>query len=114
MYVLFSRPMYCTLQWTNGTVHQTNVLYFYRPEEAVSTSGWETIREEIKSQAPPTKPDIEIDTKSLPLIDEEGGDKILHFYWLDVYEDYYRQPGTVYMFGKVWVEEAHTHVRYVM
>lgn len=80
------------------------------PEEAVSTSGWETIREEIKSQAPPTKPDIEIDTKSLPLIDEEGGDKILHFYWLDVYEDYYRQPGTVYMFGKVWVEEAHTHV----
>ena len=27
--------------------------------------------------------------------------KVLKFYWLDAYEDQYKQPGCVYLFGKV-------------
>ena len=32
---------------------------------------------------------------------------------LDAYEDSYRQPGTVFLVGKVWVPSANAHVRYV-
>jgi len=35
---------------------------------------------------------------------------VLPFFWLDAYEDATHQPGTVYLFGKVWVQEVHTHV----
>lgn len=36
---------------------------------------------------------------------EENGIKYLNFYWLDVYEDY-KEPGIVYLFGKVYVEKV--------
>ena len=83
------------------------------PEEAVSASGWETVREELVSHAPPPVTDIEIDGKSLPLKQNDSGDRFLEFYWLDMFEDYYKQPGTVYMFGKVWAEETKGFVRYL-
>ena len=38
--------------------------------------------------------------------------EVLPFFWLDVYEDATHQPGTVHLFGKVWVQEVHTHVRW--
>jgi len=38
--------------------------------------------------------------------------EVLPFFWLDAYEDATHQPGTVYLFGKVWVQEVHTHVRW--
>lgn len=31
-------------------------------------------------------------------------------YWYDAFEDSYSQPGTVFLFGKVFVEAANTHV----
>ena len=31
-------------------------------------------------------------------------------YWMDAYEDPYTQPGTVYLFGKVFVESAQSYV----
>lgn len=49
--------------------------------------------------------DVCIDTTKLPLLNVDGRD-ILRIYWLDAYEDYLKQPGVVYMFGKVWVESA--------
>lgn len=78
-----------------------------RPEEAVSTSGWETVREELANQAPPPVTDHEVDGKTLPLKEGKEGNKILEFYWLDMYEDQYKQPGTVYMFGKVKMQSGY-------
>ena len=31
----------------------------------------------------------------------EGGEKVLRMYWLDAYEDPFKHPGTVWLFGKV-------------
>ena len=53
---------------------------------------------------------VHVDSSSLPTCGEAGSE-VLAFFWLDAYEDYYRQPGTVYLFGKVWVPKANTHVR---
>ena len=41
-----------------------------------------------------------------------AGEEMLLFYWLDACELSYHQPGTAYLFGKVWVQSANTHVRY--
>ena len=38
------------------------------------------------------------------------GEDVLRMFWLDAYEDKYNQPGTVYLFGKIWVESSKTHV----
>ena len=53
--------------------------------------------------------DINVDSSSLPLIDVEG-EKVLRFFFLDAYEDRYNQPGTVYLFGKVWIDAVKSHV----
>ena len=42
---------------------------------------------------------------------EGEGEEVLPFFWLDAYEDSFHQPGTVYLIGKVWVEQANTYVR---
>lgn len=39
---------------------------------------------------------------------------MLLFYWLDAFELPYHQPGTAYLFGKVWHERAATYVRYTV
>ena len=63
---------------------------------------------------PPPETDREVDSKTLPLLEGEGGGKVLPFYWLDMYEDHYKQPGTVYMFGKVKLEGTNAgYARYV-
>ena len=31
-------------------------------------------------------------------------------YWLDAYEDPFKHAGTVWLFGKVWIEKARAHV----
>lgn len=76
--------------------------------ESQLTAGWETVKGEIKDTN--LTHDIQIDSSQLPLTTTEEGDQVLRFYWLDAYEDYYKQPGTVYLFGKVWIESAQTHV----
>ncbi len=46
----------------------------------------------------------------MPLITNEAGDKVLRMYWLDAYEDQYKHPGTVWLFGKVFIESARAYV----
>lgn len=31
-------------------------------------------------------------------------------YWFDAFEDPYLQPGTVYLFGKIYIESAQSYV----
>ena len=50
--------------------------------------------------------DIHVDIGTLPTTKNEKGENVLRMYWLDAYEDPFKQPGTVYLFGKVWVESA--------
>lgn len=41
-----------------------------------------------------------------------AGEEVLLFYWLDAFELPYHQPGTAYLFGKVWHERAAAYIRY--
>ena len=53
---------------------------------------------------------VHVDASSLPT-NGGPGEEVLSFFWLDAYEDIYRQPGTVFLVGKIWVPSANTHVR---
>ncbi|XP_041482401.1 DNA polymerase alpha catalytic subunit-like isoform X2 [Lytechinus variegatus] len=77
--------------------------------EVCSTTGWETIKGEVEEEGF-VKMDVKVDSSSLPLTTNDEGEKVLRMYWLDAYEDPYKQPGTVFLFGKVYIEDAKTHV----
>jgi DNA polymerase alpha subunit A len=78
------------------------------PEAAVSVSGWETVRGDLPSTEE-TLSQITVDSSTLPTQDVDG-EEVLLFYWLDACDLPYHQPGTVYLFGKVWAESAGTFV----
>ena len=52
--------------------------------------------------------EVSIDSSVLPTLKNEDGEDVLRMYWLDAYEDAHHHPGTVWLFGKVWVGEART------
>ncbi|XP_028289238.1 DNA polymerase alpha catalytic subunit isoform X2 [Parambassis ranga] len=54
--------------------------------------------------------EVQVDSSQLPLVEGADGEKVFRFYWLDAFEDLYSQPGVVYLFGKVWIESAKSHV----
>uniref|UniRef100_A0A4W6CIU8 DNA polymerase n=1 Tax=Lates calcarifer TaxID=8187 RepID=A0A4W6CIU8_LATCA len=54
--------------------------------------------------------EVQVDSSKLPLVEGADGEQVFRFYWLDAFEDPYSQPGVVYLFGKVWIESAKSHV----
>uniref|UniRef100_A0A3P9JM83 DNA polymerase n=1 Tax=Oryzias latipes TaxID=8090 RepID=A0A3P9JM83_ORYLA len=54
--------------------------------------------------------EVHVDSSQLPLVEGEDGETAFRFYWLDAFEDPYNQPGVVYLFGKVWIQSAKSHV----
>ncbi|XP_026952526.1 DNA polymerase alpha catalytic subunit isoform X3 [Sagmatias obliquidens] len=54
--------------------------------------------------------EVQVDSSHLPLVKGADEEQVFQFYWLDAYEDPYSQPGVVFLFGKVWIEFAQTHV----
>uniref|UniRef100_H2LTH2 DNA polymerase n=1 Tax=Oryzias latipes TaxID=8090 RepID=H2LTH2_ORYLA len=54
--------------------------------------------------------EVHVDSSQLPLVEGEDGEPAFRFYWLDAFEDPYNQPGVVYLFGKVWIQSAKSHV----
>jgi len=54
-------------------------------------------------------PEISIDASCLPLVDVNG-ESILRLFWFDAFEDHLKQPGIVFLFGKVWAESAKQYV----
>jgi DNA polymerase alpha subunit A len=54
--------------------------------------------------------DVQVDPGTLPLITNAKGEKVLRMYWLDAHEDLYKHPGTVWLFGKVYIEKAKAFV----
>ncbi|KAG8188182.1 hypothetical protein JTE90_019460 [Oedothorax gibbosus] len=55
-------------------------------------------------------PEIDLDNKTLPLRKTADGKSVFRFFWLDAFEDPFKNPGTVYLFGKVYLEEVERHV----
>ncbi|XP_076246805.1 DNA polymerase alpha catalytic subunit isoform X2 [Calliopsis andreniformis] len=45
----------------------------------------------------------------LPLTTNANKEDVFRFYWWDAYEDPYKQPGVVYLFGKVFVPSTKTY-----
>uniref|UniRef100_A0A7N6BPU2 DNA polymerase n=1 Tax=Anabas testudineus TaxID=64144 RepID=A0A7N6BPU2_ANATE len=70
-------------------------------------SSWGQEDESGVSEAPA---EIQVDSSQLPLVERADGEQVFRFYWLDAFEDHYSQPGVVYLFGKVWIESAKSHV----
>lgn len=58
-----------------------------------------------------TNVEVSVDTTelSLPLVTNANKEEVFRFYWWDAYEDLYKQPGVVYMFGKVFVPSLKEH-----
>ncbi|XP_049622790.1 DNA polymerase alpha catalytic subunit [Suncus etruscus] len=54
--------------------------------------------------------EVQLDSSHLPLVKGVDEEQVFRFFWLDAYEDQYNQPGVVFLFGKVWIESAKTHV----
>ncbi|XP_044179976.1 DNA polymerase alpha catalytic subunit-like isoform X2 [Acropora millepora] len=86
-----------------------NCAFPQKMTELPDNSGWETVLGSEDSQKQEVLPDVNVDSSSLPLQDIIG-EKVLKFYWFDAYEDRLKQPGTVYLFGKVWIESAKAFV----
>ncbi|KAM7369988.1 hypothetical protein PAMP_011275 [Pampus punctatissimus] len=70
-------------------------------------SSWGQEEEGGVSEAPT---EVQVDSSRLPLVEGPDGEQVFRFYWLDAFEDPYNQPGVVYLFGKVWIESAKSHV----
>ncbi|EDO39342.1 predicted protein [Nematostella vectensis] len=54
--------------------------------------------------------EAEYDAKPIKVKEEKVCEKFLQFYWFDAYEDRIKQPGVVYLFGKVKIESAGKYV----
>ncbi len=74
---------------------------------------WQDDQEELKKEAGVKLEEQSSSIKApsvehgkLPLTTDAEGNKVLRMYWIDAYEDAFKHPGTVWLFGKVYVEEA--------
>jgi len=76
-------------------------------KEDVSQDRWHTMFDDNNEEEKVVPPVC--DTSAFPTIKVDGED-VLRVFWLDAYEDKYNQPGTVYLFGKIWSDTAKAHV----
>jgi len=79
---------------------------FEQPSVSKSNDDYEVTGDEL---ARPAEQSFSVDNYQLSnddnLIADENENKLLKIYWIDAYEDQ-KQPGTVYLFGKVYVEKV--------
>ncbi|XP_033219997.1 DNA polymerase alpha catalytic subunit [Belonocnema kinseyi] len=68
---------------------------------------WE---ENFQPQMDETKDSVDDRNVTLPIITNEANESVFRFFWWDAYEDPYRQPGVVYLFGKTFVESTKKYV----
>lgn len=76
-----------------------------------SAADWRTVREQAAQLTAPTPAEVVVDTTAMPVVQPvDEDDPVFRFYWLDACEGENRTAGTIYLFGKVWVQEANTFV----
>ncbi len=83
------QPIYCNTMQSPTLLSTIPVKCGFSLPEIIS-SGWETVKGEDTSVIPQ---DVHVDSSQLPLTTNEDGEQVLRMYWLDAYEDYFRQPG---------------------
>lgn len=64
---------------------------------------------EFSMQTQNVEVSIDITELPLPLTTNANKEEVFRFYWWDAYEDPYKQPGIVYLFGKVFVPSIKTY-----
>jgi len=82
-----------------------------------NTANWNFTK--VVEQNTSTIKDVNIDSSKFPVTKVEITDpdtkettteEVLKMYWFDAYEDAVKHPGTVWLFGKVWIESAKAYV----
>ncbi|XP_014669272.1 PREDICTED: DNA polymerase alpha catalytic subunit-like [Priapulus caudatus] len=94
------------------SVAPTKVDKRWAPEEKKWETGWEVCKSSTDdiNEANDRTVTVQVDSLTLPTVTNESGDEVLRMFWLDAYEDPFKQTGTVYMFGKVWLEASKTYI----
>lgn len=73
----------------------------------VDTEDWKSVRRETSE----VREDVKVDSGTIPThATLEDGSTIMRFFWLDAYEGEGHKSGTIYLFGKVWLDDAKTYV----
>ena len=65
---------------------------FYRIN--IDAISWET----CKGDAADIPVDVQVDSSQLPMVENEEGEQVLRMYWIDAYEDQWKQPGMLMCF----------------
>jgi len=65
----------------------------------IDTSKWASERKSAPEQA-----EIKIDGSKIPTVENKEGEQVMRFFWLDAHE--VPKTGTIYLFGKTYIEEA--------
>eukprot|EP00047_Mylnosiga_fluctuans_P015821 m.49542 g.49542 ORF g.49542 m.49542 type:complete len:1491 (+) comp6134_c0_seq1:22-4494(+) len=86
---------------------RSSYLVCSKPE--VKTDDWQKVRDQ-EAQPQSQEPEIQVDSSKLPLQTDEDGESFLRLYWLDAYEGEGGAAGTIFLFGKVWVDSAKAFV----
>ncbi|XP_067948026.1 DNA polymerase alpha catalytic subunit-like [Watersipora subatra] len=77
-----------------------------KPEKRVKTemdmsSSWMSSEGETKPYVSVTPAEPPSSIAGLPVVNKsDSGEQVFRFYWLDAHEDYFKHPGTIYLFGK--------------
>ncbi|GLH01797.1 DNA polymerase alpha catalytic subunit [Gryllus bimaculatus] len=64
----------------------------------------------VLSSKPLTTENITVDINNLPFVKSAEGNQMMRFFWLDAHEEPLKQPGVIFLFGKVWIESAKEYV----
>ncbi|KAK7084492.1 DNA polymerase alpha catalytic subunit [Halocaridina rubra] len=78
-----------------------------KEEAKIRTGSWENVRGQVNESH--VVKDIQLDSSKLPLTMNGEGEQVLRFYWLDAFEDHYKQPGIVFLFGKIWIDSVQSY-----
>lgn len=84
--------------------------FLVEPAKDSSSNSFVTEWNDIVSNVSEASVEVQVDTSQLPLSTNKNGEKVLRFFWLDAFEDNFKHPGIVYLFGKIWIESANCHV----
>ncbi|KAK4879037.1 hypothetical protein RN001_007183 [Aquatica leii] len=69
--------------------------------------GWETMQEGTSNTV---QADINLDRSQIPSIKNVEGKQVFRFFWWDAYENVFKRPGEIFLFGKTYCEAVKSYV----
>ena len=73
-------------------MQEKNQFFLFSAYSEELSTGWESVKCEDANQSE-SAIDVQVDSSELPLVEDKEGNQVLRFYWLDAYEDPFKQPG---------------------